>query len=127
VVRDAAGTGVRAVAHFHRRLLAPDGRQGLHPDDSADAKGRPRIMSAPKASAPKATPAGEPYPITEELAYFEFAELSQRTLKRPLVLFFGRPTFADNTKYLYLAALKANTGCEVIWCGFNKPLLTQLK
>ena len=34
----------------------------------------------------------------------ELAELSRRVRKRPLVLFFGRNSFSDNTKYLFLRA-----------------------
>jgi CDP-glycerol glycerophosphotransferase len=52
--------------------------------------------------------------------------LSLKAVKRPLVLFFGRATFADNTKYLYLAMLQAATGCDVLWCTQHKPLLAEL-
>jgi CDP-glycerol glycerophosphotransferase len=78
-------------------------------------------MSSAKSAAPSA-----PDPLADELAYHEFAELSHKTVKRPLVLFFGRPTFADNAKYLYLATLRAATGCEVVWCGYSRSLLAEL-
>jgi hypothetical protein len=77
--------------------------------------------SPPRAAAPaKATP-------EEELSYYDFAELSQKVAKRPLVLFFGRPTFSDNTKYLFLATAKAAIGCEVVWCTFSKTLAETLR
>src|ERR1041385_598852 len=63
----------------------------------------------------------------QEVLYHEYAELSHKIVKRPLVVFFGRPTFSDNTKYLFLATRKAAAGCEVIWAGFHKPLLAALR
>jgi CDP-glycerol glycerophosphotransferase len=85
----------------------------------------PAKPSAPirPLSAVKPPPASTP---AQELLYSDYAELSQKTAKRPLVLFFGRPTFADNTKYLFLATRRAAIGCEVVWCGTSKPLLAQL-
>ncbi len=62
----------------------------------------------------------------DELLFHDYAELSQKVVKRPLILFFGRPTFSDNTKYLFLATVQAATDCEVIWCSFSQPLLAQL-
>ncbi|HET7865049.1 MAG TPA: CDP-glycerol glycerophosphotransferase family protein [Burkholderiaceae bacterium] len=56
-----------------------------------------------------------------------FAALSGRVKKRPMVLFFGRDTFADNSKYLYLQALAAPRGYEVLWCAFDKDLVAQLQ
>jgi CDP-glycerol glycerophosphotransferase len=61
------------------------------------------------------------------ILYHDLAELSRKTPKQPRVLFFGRPAFADNTKYLYLAAAKAAAGYEVIWCTWSKSLLAQLR
>ena len=61
------------------------------------------------------------------ILYHDLAELSRKTPKQPRVLFFGRPTFADNTKYLYLAAAKAAAGYEVIWCSWSKSLIAQLR
>ena len=76
-------------------------------------------------SQPSAPPRNKPSP-EEELNYHDFAELSQKIAKRPLVLFFGRQTFSDNTKYLFLALTEARIGCEVVWCTFSKPLLATL-
>ena len=61
------------------------------------------------------------------ILYHDLAELSRKTPKQPRVLFFGRPAFADNTKYLYLAAAKAAAGYEVIWCSWSKSLIAQLR
>lgn len=63
---------------------------------------------------------------TVVLLYHDLAELSRKTTKAPRVLFFGRPAFSDNTKYLYLAALRACPGYEVIWCSWSKSLTAQL-
>lgn len=62
----------------------------------------------------------------EHTLYLEFAELSQKIPKRPLVLFFGRPTFSDNSKYLFLATARAAANLEVVWCTFSKPLAASL-
>jgi CDP-glycerol glycerophosphotransferase (TagB/SpsB family) len=43
------------------------------------------------------------------------------------VLFFGRATISDNTKYLYLATVKAAIGCEVLWCAADARLLAELR
>jgi hypothetical protein len=87
-------------------------------------------MSRPLTPPPRTArpPAPPPPQITpeDELAYCEYAELSQKTAKRPLVVFFGRATFSDNTKYLYLATVKAAIGCDVVWCASNKLLAAEL-
>ncbi len=54
----------------------------------------------------------------------ELAALSSVVPKRPLVLFFGRPTFSDNTKYLYLEALEAQRDYDVLWMT-TTPVLHQ--
>jgi CDP-glycerol glycerophosphotransferase (TagB/SpsB family) len=85
-------------------------------------------MSTSAAPAPKA-PANQPPPYNaaeENAAFHEFAELSRHTVKRPIVLFFGRATFSDNTKYLYLAAAQAMADHDVIWCTWSKALFAQL-
>ena len=80
--------------------------------------------ATPTAKAPATPP---PYNAVEEQTVFqEFAELSRKTVKRPIVLFFGRATFSDNTKYLYLAASRALPDHEVIWCAWSKSLCAQL-
>jgi CDP-glycerol glycerophosphotransferase len=65
--------------------------------------------------------------LNAAIVYHDLAELSRKTAKKPVVLFFGRPTFSDNTKYLYLAALKANRGYDVVWCAWSPSLLKQLR
>ncbi|MEK8034663.1 CDP-glycerol glycerophosphotransferase family protein [Ideonella sp. DXS29W] len=56
----------------------------------------------------------------------EFAELSHKVKKRPMVLFFGRTSFADNSKYLFLRALSAQRGYDVMWCTHSTDLAVQL-
>ena len=56
----------------------------------------------------------------------EFAQLSVKLKKRPLVLFFGRTTFADNSKYLFLRAASQARGYDVVWCTINGELAAQL-
>jgi CDP-glycerol glycerophosphotransferase (TagB/SpsB family) len=56
----------------------------------------------------------------------DLVALSQRVKKRPVVLFFGRNTFSDNAKYLYLHALAREHDYEVLWCSFDTTLLAQL-
>jgi CDP-glycerol glycerophosphotransferase (TagB/SpsB family) len=56
----------------------------------------------------------------------ELEELSRKTYKRPLVLFFGRQSFSDNTKYLYLEAVRSLSDCDVVWCTANTALAAQL-
>jgi CDP-glycerol glycerophosphotransferase len=88
-------------------------------------------MNRPVKTAPQnarlsgATPT-QGYSPEDELRFFEYAELSQKIAKRPLVLFFGRDHFSDNTKYLYLAAAHAARGYEVLWCCFDPALFQQL-
>lgn len=57
----------------------------------------------------------------------EFAALSRKVKKRPLVLFFGRSTFSDNSKYLFLRAAAQDRGYEVIWCTINAGLAEELR
>jgi CDP-glycerol glycerophosphotransferase len=64
--------------------------------------------------------------LYQESFAIDLEGLSQKSVKRPLILFFGRPTFSDNTKYLYLATVRANPGAEVRWCSWNKELLATL-
>jgi CDP-glycerol glycerophosphotransferase len=56
----------------------------------------------------------------------DLSALSRRVKKRPVVLFFGRPTFSDNSKYLYLAALARAHAYEVYWCSTNDDLIATL-
>jgi CDP-glycerol glycerophosphotransferase len=59
--------------------------------------------------------------------YFEFRDLSLKMEKKPLVLFFGRKTFSDNTKYLFLACVRNHPDFEVKWCTWDKDLHRTLK
>lgn len=56
----------------------------------------------------------------------DLAQLSHRVAKRPVVLFFGRPSFSDNSKYLYLHAALQPRGYDVLWCTAQAALAQQL-
>ena len=56
----------------------------------------------------------------------ELERLSLRVRKRPLVLFFGRAGFSDNSKYAFLHALGAPRPYDVMWCTFDDALHEQL-
>jgi len=56
----------------------------------------------------------------------DLAHVSKAVQKRPLVLFFGRPTFSDNTKYLYLEALQSARDYEVLWMTGTPGLAREL-
>lgn len=50
-------------------------------------------------------------------------QISQRKTKDPVVLFFGRDSFSDNSKYLYLHAAsssKEDIGFVPIWCTYQQ-------
>jgi len=53
--------------------------------------------------------------------------VSLKKAKVPMVLFFGRHDFSDNSKYLYLDACRNNYGFSPVWCTFNAGLVQQLK
>lgn len=57
----------------------------------------------------------------------EFEELSLKVRKRPLVLFFGRTTFCDNTKYLFLDAVQHAHEYDVQWCTWSASLAAELQ
>lgn len=57
----------------------------------------------------------------------ELAELSRRVRKQPRVLFFGRNSFSDNTKYLFLRAAAQPRGYEVLWCTPSAELAAALQ
>jgi CDP-glycerol glycerophosphotransferase len=82
----------------------------------------PPLAHRPASATTNLKPTAE-----DELLFHDYAELSQKVVKKPLILFFGRPTFSDNTKYLFLATAQASAGCDVVWCSFSKPLLAQLE
>jgi CDP-glycerol glycerophosphotransferase (TagB/SpsB family) len=84
--------------------------------------------------AAPAPPASAVDPLRKQIARLEeqqtqrdFAQLSCKLRKRPLVLFFGRNNFADNSKYLYLRALATQRGYEVLWCATSNALADALK
>ena len=70
-------------------------------------------------------------------AYFgaeDLADLSRAVRKRPVVLFFGRPShagdtgaFSDNSKYVYLRAAAASRGYDVVWCTADGKLAGTLR
>jgi CDP-glycerol glycerophosphotransferase len=100
---------------MRERFVPPVSRTFHHMSTTASPAAK-----APAHSAP-------PYNASEENAvYQEFSELSRTLVKRPIVLFFGRATFSDNTKYLYLATAQAMPDHDVIWCTWNKALYAQL-
>jgi CDP-glycerol glycerophosphotransferase len=65
--------------------------------------------------------------LQADLLERELTELSLKTYKRPLVLFFGRTTFCDNTKYLYLEAVRSLQGFDVMWCTATPSLAAELR
>lgn len=64
--------------------------------------------------------------LEEQQLAHQFESMSRRTRKRRMVLFFGRPTFSDNTKYLYLRSLAHERNYEVMWCSFEAELVESL-
>ncbi|MFT3821570.1 MAG: CDP-glycerol glycerophosphotransferase family protein [Rubrivivax sp.] len=80
------------------------------------------------AAAAAAAPAPSTHHRLEALQMQrDFDALSRRMRKRPLVLFFGREAFSDNTKYLYLRALAEPRGYEVAWCTPHAAMARQLQ
>src|SRR5688572_32245217 len=65
--------------------------------------------------------------LEEQRLSVEFESISRRTRKRRVVLYFGRATFADNTKYLFLRDAARARDHEVYWCSFDTPLVEQLR
>lgn len=53
--------------------------------------------------------------------------ISLKKPKSPIVLFFGRETFSDNSKYLYLDACRNNYGFAPVWCSFNTSVIEELR
>jgi CDP-glycerol glycerophosphotransferase (TagB/SpsB family) len=53
--------------------------------------------------------------------------VSLKKPKEPIILFFGREDFCDNSKYLYLDACANNYGFKPIWCSFNSNLIKHLQ
>lgn len=65
--------------------------------------------------------------LEEQRLSTEFESISMHTRKRRVVLYFGRATFADNTKYLYLRDAARERNHEVYWCSFDAPLVDSLR
>lgn len=65
--------------------------------------------------------------LEEQQVSIQFGELSRRVKKRPVVLFFGRNTFSDNTKYLYLKAAAEKRSYDVLWCTFEQEIISTLR
>lgn len=82
-------------------------------------------IQAPQLSAAERTQRAITQLEEQQLAH-ELESMSRRTAKRRLVLFFGRATFSDNTKYLYLRDVAREKNHEVIWCGFDEALIAML-
>ncbi|QKJ85618.1 teichoic acid glycerol-phosphate transferase [Paramixta manurensis] len=53
--------------------------------------------------------------------------IAQRTVKKRLILFFGRESFSDNSKYLYLHMVENYPDAEVIWCSAESEVIEQLR
>ncbi|MBF7978475.1 MULTISPECIES: CDP-glycerol glycerophosphotransferase family protein [Rahnella] len=53
--------------------------------------------------------------------------VSERTPKRRTVLFFGRETFCDNSKYLFLHMVERCKDAEVIWVSTETHLIERLR
>lgn len=51
--------------------------------------------------------------------------ISEKTKKTPIILFFGRHHFSDNSKYLFLN-MSARQDVLAIWCSSNTELCTRL-
>jgi CDP-glycerol glycerophosphotransferase len=83
-------------------------------------------VPAPQLSAAERTQRAITQLEEQQLAH-ELESISRRTAKRRLVLFFGRATFSDNTKYLYLQAVAREKNYEVMWCSFDDNLIAMLK
>ncbi|NVP55653.1 CDP-glycerol glycerophosphotransferase family protein [Mycoplana rhizolycopersici] len=83
-------------------------------------------VEPPKDNQPGSFEAAVPT-LEHPTVFDEFSAISRRVRKRRVVLYFGRSTFSDNTKYLYLADLARSAGHEVLWCTFDKSLETALK
>lgn len=67
---------------------------------------------------------------TKDLAYeralVEVERLSRAMRKRPLVVFFGRLDFSDNSKYAYLAAVARERDYDVLWATPSPALVERL-
>lgn len=57
----------------------------------------------------------------------DLEHVSKRTRKRPVVLYFGRSFFGDNTKYVFLSDLVRDRGYKILWCTVHEDLARRLK
>lgn len=65
-------------------------------------------------------------PLAFELCR-DLKEISLKKKKKMRVLFFGRDTFSDNSKYLYLYMLEHYPHLDICWCSPNSSLIATLK
>ena len=64
-------------------------------------------------------------PFPSGLTREDVLSLGRTVPKKDQLVFLGRPTFSDNTKYLYLTALRR--GLPAIWCSIHENLVLELK
>jgi CDP-glycerol glycerophosphotransferase len=85
-------------------------------------------MAPPPAPPSPADRTPQPSSRSEDrLLALDLDALSRRVPKRRLVLYFGRSTFADNTKYLYLRDVARQKGHEALWCTIEPDLARDLR
>jgi CDP-glycerol glycerophosphotransferase len=65
-------------------------------------------------------------PVVFELCK-DLEKISKSKKKKPRILFFGRETFSDNSKYLYLHMIKNYPNIEVVWCSCHASLIKLLQ
>ncbi|MFT8896252.1 MAG: CDP-glycerol glycerophosphotransferase family protein, partial [Acetobacter sp.] len=56
---------------------------------------------------------------------YSLENISKKNQKKPIILFFGRHNFSDNSKYLFLN-MSARQDVLAIWCSTNAELCTRL-
>lgn len=86
-----------------------------------------RPSAAQDATAAAASLARKVNALEQQQMARDFSLLSHKVRKRPVVLFFGRNVFSDNSKYLYLHAVAQPRGYEVLWCTFDDALFSSLR
>ncbi|MFP7609965.1 hypothetical protein [Serratia quinivorans] len=65
-------------------------------------------------------------PLAFELCR-DLKEISVKKKKKMRVLFFGRDTFSDNSKFLYLYMLEHYPHLDIYWCSSDPALLNTLQ
>jgi len=92
---------------------------------------RPAAPPARPQGRPGAPLAAESAPpwmqdLLAERAALEIEAISRRMVKERLVVFFGRSTFSDNTKYVFLRALARGRDYDVVWATPHRRLAQEL-